>query len=108
MKNTTHALLKNEFDLPTEEETLNEVELLDILAQRILGMLESEPDQLMSMLYRLDVEERKIIPVMHAGAPEPVHLGLAKLVLERQKQRVETKNRVKTAPLGEDMKDWAW
>ena len=61
----------------------------------------------MSMLYRLDVEERKILPVMHPGAPEPPHIGLARLVIERQKQRVETKRSIKTQPL-EGMDDWAW
>jgi hypothetical protein len=108
MENTTHALLKNEFDLPNDEEAIDEVELLEILAQRILSMLEHEPEQLMSMLYRLDVEERKIIPVMHPSASFPVHYGLANLVLERQKQRIETKNNIKTLPLSDDLADWAW
>jgi hypothetical protein len=109
MKNaTTFGLLKNEFDLSNNDETIEESALLEILAERILTMLEREPEQLMSMLYRLDVEERKIIPVMHAGAAEPVHKGLARLVMERQKQRVETKNTIKTAPLSDDLADWAW
>jgi hypothetical protein len=108
MENKLNSILKNNFDLPESAINLDESELLEILAQQVLIMLEQSPDQLMSMLYRLDVEERKILPVMKAGAEEPVHYGLARLVLERQKQRVATKSEVKINPFSSDMDDWAW
>jgi hypothetical protein len=108
MENQLNTLLKNNFDLPESVTNVDESELLEILAQRVLIMLEQSPEQLMSMLYRLDVEERKTLPVMKTGAEEPVHYGLARLVLERQKQRVATKNAVKINPLSSEMEDWAW
>ena len=40
-------------------------------------------------------------------ASEPANIGLARLVLERQKQRAETKRSVKPAPLDED-DSWTW
>jgi hypothetical protein len=55
----------------------------------------------------MDVLEEKIRPVLDPAAPEPPNLGLARLVLERQKQRVATKRSIKTEPL-EGMDDWAW
>jgi hypothetical protein len=100
--------IRGPFELALSETPGSEEELVQLLAERIAVMLEREPDHLMSLLYRLDVLEKKIVPVMHPLAPEPAHIGLARLVLERQKQRMETKRTVKTAELDEKWKDWAW
>lgn len=101
------SLVKEPFELTGVEPPVSEELLLAILAERIGEMLERRPEYLMSLLYRLDVLEEKIHPAMHPMAPEPAHIGLARLVLERQKQRAETKRSVKTEPL-EDWQDWAW
>ena len=103
----TSALIKGPFELEMGQAPSSEAELLALLAARIEEMLEKRPEYLMSLVYRLDVLEEKIGPVMHPSAPEPPHIGLARLVLERQMQRVETKQSVKTPPL-KDMDDWAW
>lgn len=103
----TVAIIKGPFELETTEEPASEAALLALLAERIDEMLEKRPEYLMSMLYRLDVLEEKIVPVMHPSAPEPPAMGLARLVLERQRQRVETKQNIKPEPL-KDMDDWAW
>lgn len=100
--------IRGPFELALSEMPGSEEELVQLLAERISVMLEREPDHLMSLLYRLDVLEKKIVPVMHPLAPEPAHIGLARLVLERQRQRMETKRTVKTAELDEKWKDWAW
>lgn len=84
----------------------SEEELLQLLADRIADMLETRPEYLMSLLYRLDVLEKKIVPAMHPAAPDPPHIGLAKLVLERQKQRLETKRTIKPSPI-EGWEDWS-
>lgn len=94
-----------DFDLIGTEQLAGENELLAVLAQRIGEMLEGQPDYLMSLLYRLDVREEKLRPVMDPYAEEPVNFGLARLVLERQKQRAETKRSVKPEPLGDE---WAF
>jgi hypothetical protein len=103
----TTALIQGPFELKNAAPPANEEELLAMLADRIAEMLETQPEYLMSMLYRLDVLEKKIRPVMHPNAPEPANWGLARLVLERQKQRLETKRNIKTQPL-ENMEDWDW
>lgn len=104
----TTDLLREPFALDAKvENVVDEEALLNMLAARIGHMLETEPEYLMSLLYRLDVLESKIRPVMHPGAVEPANVGLARLVLERQKQRVETKKNVKTKPI-EGMDDWEW
>ena len=103
----TTDLVRAPFELESAPAPANEAELLAILANRIEEMLIHRPDYIMSLLYRLDVLEEKIRPVMHPSAPEPPHIGLARLVLERQKQRAETKLTIKPDPL-EGMDGWEW
>lgn len=100
-------LLREPFELAPTQPAVSEAELLALLSERIAEMLERRPEYLMSLLYRLDVLEEKIHPAMHPLAPEPANVGLARLVLERQKQRAATKRDVKPEPL-DDWKDWAW
>lgn len=103
----TTALVRAPFELESAPPPASEEELLALLAERIEEMLQQRPDYIMSLLYRLDVLEEKIRPVMHPNAPEPPHIGLARLVLERQKQRAETKLNIKPAPL-EGLEGWEW
>lgn len=103
----TADLIRAPFELEATPPPADEAELLAILAERIEEMLLNRPDYLMSLLYRLDVLEEKIRPVIHPNAPEPAHIGLARLVLERQKQRVETKQNIKPDPL-EGLEGWEW
>lgn len=103
----TAALVKGSFDIAGREGFGSEEELILMLSERIGEMLERQPEQLMSLLYRLDVLEEKIRPVMRPDAPEPANVGLARLVVERQRQRIATKISVKTMPL-EGMDGWEW
>lgn len=102
--NKTAESVREPFELE-KAAPADEQELLRILSERIEEMLERRPEYLMSLLYRLDVLEEKIVPVMHPSAPEPPHIGLARLVLERQMQRAQTKRDVKIEPL-DDWEDW--
>ena len=103
----TTDLVRGPFELESASVPASEAELLALLAERIEEMLQHRPDYLMSLLYRLDVLEIKIRPVIHPSAVEPPHIGLARLVLERQKQRAETKLNIKTEPL-KGMDGWEW
>ena len=103
----TTDFLRAPFELEGAPPPATEAELLDLLAARIAEMLERQPDYLLSMLYRLDVLEPKINQALHPAAPELPALGLARLVLERQQQRLHTKRTVKPPPL-EGLEDWAW
>ena len=105
--NQTTALIRKPFELEQAPPPADEAELLALLADRIAELLETQPEYLMSLLYRLDVLEKKIRPVMRPDAPEPANWGLARLVLERQKQRIHTKQTIKPKPL-EDAEDWGW
>lgn len=103
----TSDLLRGPFELEGAPVPTTEEELLAILAERVGDMLERQPEYLMSLLYRLDVLEPKINQVLDPAAPEVPAIGLARLVLERQQQRVLTKQNTKIEPL-KGMDDWAW
>lgn len=103
----TAALVCGPLELDNAPPPADEGELLALVAERVAELLEQQPEYLMSLLYRLDVPEEKIHPVMHPAAPDPANVGLARLILERQKQRAETKRTIKSKPL-ENMDDWAW
>lgn len=82
---------------PAELETIDEKELIAMLAKRVAEMLDHEPGLLFSTLYRLDVLEHKINAVLKSG--EDPAAGLARLIVERQKEKLETRSRWK--------KDWS-
>ena len=78
--------------------TLSDEEMIRHIAHRVEQMLKGDPDLLMSYLYRLDVEEKKINAALETS-PFPAHVTFANLIWERQKQRLETKLKYKQDPI---------
>lgn len=104
LENTRDLILKD-FEIDSvESEEITEEQLLEMLAERMDFLIQNRTEFLFSLMYRLDVDERKVERALHPLAPEPAHIGLARLVLERQKQRAFTKQHYKQDKL-EDM-DW--
>lgn len=68
----------------------NEAQLIAALATRVAHMLDHETDLLFSTLYRLDVLEKDINAVLKSSE-DPAH-GLARLIVERQKQKLKTRS----------------
>lgn len=103
----TLALITRDFELEEvpEEETITEEELLRLLSNRVAWMIEHDIELLFSTLYRMDVQEPLVERALHPNAPEPANIGIARLILERQKQRAYTKKHFKQPPLDED---WEW
>lgn len=102
MENNTEqvrALIVKDFELENVEEQLTEEELFDLLADQIAYMIEHQLEMLMSLMYRLDIDEKKVHFALSPYSPEPANIGIATLVLERQKQRVFTKSFYKQKPL---------
>ncbi len=81
-----------------------EAELLDLLRRQIEVMLERRPEFLFSLLYRMDVKEAKANAALHPLAPDPPAVGLAKLVMERQKERNRTRELYRQKPI-EDLEE---
>lgn len=94
-----------EIDLSTPN--ITDEELLAILTLRIENMLEQETDMLLSLLYRLDVEEKAILKALQPEIGETAASSLAKLVLKRQKQRWEIKKSTEVDH-NDIPKGWEW
>lgn len=105
----TVSLVAQDFELNTAQpEEMTETELLQALANCIADMIEYRLEYLLSMMYRLDIDERKVNEALSPLAEEAANIGLARLVIERQKQRAFTKKHYRPEKLTEDGEDWSF
>ncbi len=98
----TTELVAKDLEIEGQWEFLSEKELLDALSDHVEYMMKYRIELLMSTLYRLDVSEQKVAKAMQPLTIDPPNIGIAKLIIERQKQRIETKQNYKPSVL----KDW--
>ncbi len=93
-------LVAQNFEIELKEnEQLNEQQMFDLIADHVAWLIEYRLDYLLSMLYRLDVLEVDINRALSPGAPLPANIGLTQLIIERQKQRIRTKQQYKVSKL---------
>lgn len=97
LKNQVSSRIAEDLDIDVPLE-LSDEEMIRHIAYRVEQMLKGDPDLLMSYLYRLDVEEKKISAAMETSIT-PAHVTFANLIWERQKQRLETKRKYKQDPI---------
>lgn len=99
-------LLVNEIsrnlDLERFDPNSNQSELLAIIAKRVGELFDTQPELLMSYLYRLDIEETKIRIALQRD--ESPIMKIAELIMKRQLERVRTKLNIKQDPI----KGWEW
>lgn len=101
--NETATLIADDFEMSPEKVAfLTEDQLLEALAEHVEMMMKYRIEVLMSTLYRLDVSEKKVALAMSPGAALAPNVGIAQLIIDRQKQRLHTKATYKQAPLD----DW--
>lgn len=93
-------------DLLVSDEELSEDEIIAILADKVQAYLECNINLLMSYLYRLDVLEYKIKSALSNSGKQPGNVILAKLIWERQKERLKTKRQHQSLE-GID-EEWKW
>jgi hypothetical protein len=81
--------------LPESESILDEPALLDLFTTRVEELMRDDIGLLLSSLYRLDVEEYKIQRALRSPEVAPAR-AIAKLILDRQKERLNTKKKYST------------
>ena len=69
----------------------NEEQLVVWLAAQISELLQHRTEFLFNIFYCMDVSEQKMHDALLPGAPEPADIGLARLMIARQKERNHTK-----------------
>lgn len=73
--------------------------LLAIIAERVNQLLETDKDLLLSYLYRLDISMKKINEMLKLKHIIPPHESIARLILDRQIDRIKTKKKYKVPPI---------
>ena len=97
-------VIGEELDCKFDDVHSDKEEFLEAITARVNELLASDPGLLFSYLYRLDVLEYKVKNVMNnPGIDNPAE-SLAKLILERQLQRLITKRNIKQKPID----GWEW
>ena len=97
VKDTESILGK--FEIDTKGETPSEERLFEMLCDQIAYMIEYRMEFLLSLLYRNDILEHKINLALSPQCPDPANVALAKLVMERQRQRIKTKASIEVLPI---------
>ncbi len=98
-------LISSRFELEQDLEAATEEQLIIALSDRIAWMIEYSMEYLLSLLYRMDVLEVNINEALNPANPDPANVALAKLIVERQKLRIQTRKDFKSPDL-EDEADW--
>lgn len=86
------AALHRSYELVPCYESIESIdELRHALAERITHLLATQPEKLMNILYRFDVNEKKIHEVFTTVFPFDIPLKVADLIIERQYQKLLTR-----------------
>lgn len=80
---------------------VNNEELIHVMAERIRELLAGDLEALMSMMYRLDIDEAKMKLAFSKDNIEDPAISLAKIIIERQKRRMDTKKKYQQPPLSD-------
>ncbi len=99
------AMIYRDFELEPSDKTLSPEEVLRLLSDHVDWLMEHRMEWLLSLMYRMDIDERLVEAALLPNAPEPANIGLAKLILARQQARARTKQTYRPEDLGEE---WEW
>jgi hypothetical protein len=73
------------------DHSVGEDEFLKLITDKVLFYMENDIGLLFSYLYRLDINEQSVNKAMAPDQKDLPHIGLAKLIYERQLERAKTK-----------------
>lgn len=91
-------------DLGERTEDINIDEVLEAIKVRVAYLLERDPNLLFSYLYRLDVLEADLKMAFSGLIDKNAVDSIAELIMQRQKNRLETKLKYKQDPID----GWEW
>lgn len=107
MQNTaqkeTATALQNEWGLVLPD-TLTKEEILELLAARLLQILQKGAEAFFQLMYRLDISEKKLNAVLHN---DDAALDIARLIYDRQLQKIQSRLDNRSQPTNDDP-DLSW
>ncbi len=84
--------LEKLFDVNINIHQQNSIEeLINYLSIEINSLINNNFEKLVSILYRMDVSEQKIKQLLEKNDTENAGIVIARLVVEREQQRIKTK-----------------
>lgn len=89
-------LISYHFDLRKTAFNENYEEVRKWLASCLAEMVHLNFEQLLNTLYRLDIAERKVRAVFNNQSKEPMYYALADLIIEREIQKIESRERYRS------------
>jgi len=75
-------------------------DLKRVLCIRILELLDKNLERLLSMLYRVDLNQKKLDEIFQDGSKDEIALKIAEAVIERQLQKIKTRQYYKNQESG--------
>jgi len=87
------------------DEAISETELLEAISARVVQLLDTDTRLLFSYLYRLDIDEAELHSIINRPSSKPASYRIARLILERQKARLQSK---KHHDQGDPIEGWEW
>lgn len=75
----------------TEQAAYTEDELQEWVQEHVVGLLLNDLEKLLSILYRLDVDEQKVKACFLANEPKLIADLIATLIIERERQKVASR-----------------
>lgn len=88
-------IISRNFELQKETVlTLNDVKY--ILTLKIRELLDKNVERLLSIIYRIDINQKKIDRIFENDSKDIIAMQIADAVIERQLMKVQTRNLYKT------------
>ncbi len=84
------AAIRGSLDIDLQE-GLSIDELKNILAGYINPLISNNFNKLISILYRMDINEAKLMQLLHDNQAEDAGMIIAELIIERQIQKIKSK-----------------
>lgn len=78
-------------DFTDDDQQYSRGDLLELIAEQVSELMDRKPDLLFSTLYRIDVAESRIEEVLSGKTEETIPEGLARLILDRQIEKMKTR-----------------
>ena len=85
------SLQDSNFDYIVSDDIIQEQ-----ILERVVELLTKNPERLMSILYKIDVQEQRINDVMKNTPIGGIAQHITNLILERMQEKVETRNKYRS------------
>jgi hypothetical protein len=86
-------------------EHASEEVLTQVLAQRINELIASDFSRLLTLLYRIDIDETQLRRLLREHADQDAGLIIAKLILARQREKAATREALRKSAEDADIPD---